>query len=75
MASAKDLMSKIGGTGGGFAKKPLVKPLISNPDDAPAAAGENAQSKHFDPSQKGHNMKKGGSATTGNVLSNVRPKV
>lgn len=72
MSNAKDLMKKLGGTGGGFLK-PSAKPVIAAPE-AEKKAGRPA-GKHFDADQKGHNMKGKGPGAGASVPTSVRPKV
>ncbi|MGD9690765.1 MAG: hypothetical protein AB7K52_14555 [Phycisphaerales bacterium] len=76
MASAKDLFNKLGNSSGGF-PKPAPKAVIP-PVDPDADGGDKAGKsggKHFDPSQKGHNLRKGAGGPGGSVPTSVRPKV
>ncbi len=77
MASAKKLFNNLGGSGGGVFPKPAAKPVIPTlPEDADKA--DKHAGKHFDSSQKGHNLKKGSGGASGQggtVPVGVRPKV
>ncbi len=74
MATPRDLFKNLSGSGSGFTK-PAAKPLIAPADADKTDAKSGGPGKHFDPSQKGHNLRKGAGGGGASLPTSVRPKV